>query len=326
MRGAGAGGGEEGERVERGRRGEEATGEPASLLVRVLSVLALPISVVYGVVLAYWVFHSPRRPLLRQPRDVGLPGVELRVPVGGHKFVHAWLCPGRLDHLVVVGHEIGMNKDTSLDHAKFLHEAGYSVCLFDHRNHGSSSFDGSCRRLSDRFTHDVTAVVRYLRTERGYASARLAVYGFSFSGFAVLYSLTQDDDRFVDAVICDSGPGADISPLFRRFLDKGQVSIPPVLREQPSRGVITSVVTFLGTAMVDAAWPPPGGDRYADVPILFLTGEQDCLVPSPSVDTLAAGYVRSEAYVLPNCGHLAGLRVEPEYRRIVLEFLKRALG
>ncbi|WKX70518.1 alpha/beta hydrolase [Streptomyces sp. XD-27] len=304
--------------------------EPArrtTLRSRVLSTAALPIAPLYGAALAYLAFHPRRKGRrLAHPRDYGLPGTELRIPFRAGKYVHAWLCPGAEDRVVVLGHSMGTDKSRSLGHAKFLHDAGYTVCLFDHRNHGASSQDPSCLGLADRFASDLTAVVAHLRGARGYGAARVAVYGFSFSGFSSLWALTHKGFS-VDALVCDSGPGHDVPPLFRKFLEADLLPMPGPLRTGPSREVVTGVLSALGTAMTGAQWPPPVTGTLAQVPLLFMSGERDAVVPPSSVDALAERFPQAETHVLPRAEHLLGLETDPEsYANVVLDFLKRSLG
>ncbi|MEK8171041.1 alpha/beta hydrolase [Streptomyces sp. M19] len=69
----------------------------------------------------------------------------------------------------MIGHSMGQTKARSLEHAKFLHDAGYTVALFDHRNHGSSSDDHALTGLGDRFANDIVEVVHHLRRRQGTA-------------------------------------------------------------------------------------------------------------------------------------------------------------
>ncbi|MET7765644.1 alpha/beta fold hydrolase [Streptomyces sp. NPDC005336] len=297
-----------------------------SLGARALSLAALPIAPLYGASLAYLAFHPRRRAQQEHPRDHGLPCTELKVPFAARKYVHAWLCPGATDKVVVLGHSMGAGKDHSLGHAKFLHDAGYTVCLFDHRNHGASSDDRALLGLGDRFASDVTAVVSHLRGRQGYASARIAVYGFSFSCFSSMWALTHDGFE-VDALVCDSGPGHDVPPLLRKFLEAEALPMPALLSGEPSRSVVTRTLCAVGPAMLRAHWPPPATGKFAKIPLLFMSGEHDAIVPPSSVDALAERYAQAETHVLPGAEHLLGLQTDPEaYARVVLDFLKRALG
>ncbi|WFB09328.1 alpha/beta fold hydrolase [Streptomyces sp. LX-29] len=301
----------------------------ATLRSRALSAAALPIAPLYGAALAYRAFHPRRRVVPAEaghPRDHGLPCTEVKVPFRAGRYVHAWLCPGSPERVVVLGHGMGASKVRSLEHAKFLHEAGYTVCLFDHRNHGASSQDASWRGLGDRFASDITAVVGHLRRVRGYGDARFAIYGFSFSCFSSMWALTHSGFE-VDAMVCDSGPGHDVPPLFRKFLEADELPMPGPLGGEPSRAVVTGVLCALGTAMIRAQWPPPVTGKFARIPLLFMSGERDAIVPPSSVDALAERFPQAETHVLPGAEHLLGLRADPEtYANVVLDFLKRALG
>ncbi|MFC0602036.1 alpha/beta hydrolase [Streptomyces palmae] len=298
----------------------------ATLTRQALSAVALPIAPLYGAALAYLAFHPRRGGQQGHPDDLGMPSTELRVPFRSGKYVHAWLCPGAEDRVVVIGHSMGGDKTRSLEHAKFLHQAGYTVCLFDHRNHGASSRDPSCVGLGDRFASDIISVVSHLRTACGYGGARFAVYGFSFSCFSSLWALTHEGFE-VDAVVCDSGPGHDVPPLFRKFLEAEALPLPSLLRTEPSRAVVTSVLCSVSNAMIGAEWPPPVAGPFAQVPLLVMSGERDAVVPPSSVDAFAERFPQAETHVLPNAEHLAGLRTDPAaYADVVLDFLKRALG
>lgn len=300
-----------------------------SLGDRAVSLAALPVAPLYGARLAYLAYHPRRSRERGHPRDFGLPSQELRIPFRSRKYIHAWLCPGATDRVVVLGHSLGLSKVRSLEHARFLHDAGYTVCLFDHRNHGQSSQDPSWRGLGDRFASDIVSVVTHLRTAGGYGGARVAVYGFSFSCFSSIWALTHRDFE-VDAIVCDSGPGHDVAPLLRNFLEAESLPLPGVLRGEPSRSVVTGVLCAVGPIMARASsaqWPPPATGKFARVPLLCMSGELDSVVPPSSVDAFAERFPQAETHVLPGAAHLLGLRTDPErYAHVVLDFLKRGLG
>ncbi|WP_432040525.1 alpha/beta hydrolase [Streptomyces cucumeris] len=304
----------------------QKSARPPSLAARALSAAVLPVAPLYGASLAYLAFHPRNRAQQANPGDHGLPYTELKIPFSPRKHVHAWLCPGATDRVVVLGHSLGTSKEHSLGHARFLHDAGYTVCLFDHRNHGASGDDRSILGLGDRFAGDVIAVVERLRERHGYATARIAVYGFAFSCFSAMWALTHDGFE-VDALVCDSGPGHDVAPLLRKFLEAEALPVPAPLSAEPSRSVVTRTLCTVGPAMVRAEWPPPVTGTFAKIPLLFMSGEHDAIVPPSSVDALAERYEQAETHVLPGAGHLLGLETDPEaYASVVLDFLERALG
>ncbi|WP_035304784.1 alpha/beta hydrolase [Actinokineospora inagensis] len=294
-------------------------------LRKLLSIAALPVAPFYGAFLAYAIYHPPRKKHHRTPETEGLDAEHLRVPLPGSGSLDVWLCRGATDRVVVVGHGIGLSKSASLRHAKFLHAAGYTVCLFDHRNHGSSSRDRAFWKLAHRFTTDVITVVNHVRSLPEYGSARVAVYGFSFSTFPVSYVPTQGGAD-VDAIICDSGPVLTISPLFRGFVHTGALPIPKALRYGPAGWALGRTFAALGTGMLQSPWPPPV-EPYAELPLLFLAGGDDSVVPAAGVSELAGRFPHAELTVLEGTEHLAGLKTHGEkYAAIVLDFLERALG
>ncbi|WKX70490.1 alpha/beta hydrolase [Streptomyces sp. XD-27] len=292
------------------------------------SAAALPVAPVYGAFLSYFAYHPPRKPYHRTPADLGLDSTDVRVPLdgGGRRGLHVWLCPGDPERVVVMGHGLGLSKSASLTQARLLNEAGYTVALFDHRNHGRSSGDRACWGMSERHTDDVIAVVRHMRSLEEYASARIAVYGFSISTFPSLYMLRKAADCPVDAVVFDSGPALDLQPLFRNFVAAGGLPVPGPLRTGVSGRVLGRVFSALATAMLQVSWPPPVSGAYEDTPMLFLAGDDDRIIPAAGVRALAERYPLAEVHVLAGAGHLAGVKTEPEtYAETVLGFLRRTL-
>ena len=290
---------------------------------RLLSTVAVPVAPLCAAALAYTIYHPPRRRQHRSPEE-WLNAEQIRVPIGGgRKHLDAWLCRGAADRVVVVGHGIGLSKSASLRHAEFLYQAGYTVCLFDHRNHGESSPDRAFWGLAARFTADVIAVVDHLRAMPEFADAWFALYGFSFSTFPVSYVPTRGGCR-VDAIICDSGPALEIEPLFRDFVRTDALPVPRALRAGPSAPVLARTFAALGTAMLQAPWPPRA-EPYADIPMLFLTGAEDSVVPAAGVAAFAELFPGSQLQVFPGTEHLAGLKARgSEYVEVVTTFLDRA--
>jgi uncharacterized protein len=291
------------------------------------SALALPVAPLYGAFLSYFIYHPPRRPYHKKPADLGLTSTDVTVPLGGRgRRLHVWLCPGDPDRVVVLGHGLGLSKSASLAHARLLNEAGYTVAMFDHRNHGKSSADRACWGMSERHTDDVVAVVGHLRGMAEYASARIAVYGFSISAFPSFYMLRRDGECPVDAVVFDSGPALELRPLFRNFLAAGGLPIPGPLRKGPSRKALEKVASTAAVAMLRVQWPPAAKGAYESTPMLFLAGESDTMIPAAGVRALAERYPLAEVHTLPDTEHLQGVKTHPEaYAETVLGFLGRTL-
>ena len=160
---------------------------PVPIGIRVAAVLATPLAPLFGLRVAYLVYHPPRPRRPRTPSAFGLNPTQLWITGSSPKArLHVWHCPGDPQRVMVVGHGLGLDKSHSLAQAQLLHRAGYTVVLFDFRNHGASFRDHGITRFSHRFNDDLVAVVDHVRAMPEHAHARVAVWGFSFSTFPVL--------------------------------------------------------------------------------------------------------------------------------------------
>jgi pimeloyl-ACP methyl ester carboxylesterase len=310
---------------------EEAVrrGRPVSIGTRVAAVLAAPLAPLFGLLVAYLVYHPPRQRRRRAPSAFGLHPTELWINVPpGRARLHAWHCPGDPQRVVVLGHGMGLEKSRSLAQAQLLHQAGYTVVLFDFRNHGASFRDHGLTRFSHRFNDDVVTVVDHVRAMPEHAHARIAVWGFSFSTFPVLDTLARLDGA-VQALICDSGPTRDLSVIVNSLPRSGLLPVPRVLQGAPARTLWQAVYQRLAMAILDppAEWPPAAQLGVSGTPMLFVVGDRDAVVPVDQVRAVARWYPRAEVLVVPGAGHLRAIKVDKDtYTATVLDFLARALS
>ncbi|MGO2037216.1 MAG: alpha/beta hydrolase [Brevibacterium sp.] len=224
--------------------------------------------------LACSLFHPPRKGHHRTPGDMGLPVDEAITHTPDGIQLHFWLIPGHGAGTAIVGHGIGLTKSSSLRQAGLLHELGYHVLMFDHRNHGLSGTDKSRRRLAERYSHDIAAAIAGA-TSIWPSSPRLIVWGFSFSAFPTLYSLRHADSP-IDGIICDSGPGFDIDAMLRDFLTGGHLPAPKLLNRLVRNSMIANAFATAAVAMLGAQWPPdPERSVSGITPMLFLAGSAD---------------------------------------------------
>jgi len=302
---------------------------PVAIGTRVAAVLEAPLAPLFGLVVAYLVYHPPRQRRRRAPSAFGLDPTELWITGSSAKGrLHAWHCPGDPQRVVVLGHGMGLDKSHSLAQAQLLHRAGYTVVLFDFRNHGASFRDHGLTRFSHRFNDDLVAVVDQMRAMPEHAEARIAVWGFSFSTFPVLDTLAQLDGA-VQAVICDSGPTRDLSVIINSLPRSGLLPVPQALRAAPARQLWQAVYQRLAMTILDppANWPPEAQQGVSGTPMLFVVGDRDAVAPVDQVRAVARRYPRAELLVVPGAGHLQAIKVDKHaYTAAVLDFLARALS
>ena len=302
---------------------------PVAIGTRVAAVLEAPLAPLFGLVVAYLVYHPPRQRRRRAPSAFGLDPTELWITGSSAKGrLHAWHCPGDPQRVVVLGHGMGLDKSHSLAQAQLLHRAGYTVVLFDFRNHGASFRDHGLTRFSHRFNDDLVAVVDQMRAMPEHAEARIAVWGFSFSTFPVLDTLAQLDGA-VQAVLCDSGPTDDLSVIINSLPRSGLLPVPQALRAAPARQLWQAVYQRLAMTILDppANWPPEAQQGVSGTPMLFVVGDRDAVAPVDQVRAVARRYPRAELLVVPGAGHLRAIKVDKHaYTAAVLDFLARALS
>jgi uncharacterized protein len=301
----------------------------APLAMRVAALLATPLAPLYGLAVAWRLYHPPRPRRRRAPLAFGLDPTELWIGGSSAKGrLHAWHLPGDPDRVVVLGHGLGLDKSRSLAQAQLLHQAGYTVVLFDFRNHGASFHDHALTRFSHRFNDDLVAVVDHVRAIPEHAHARIAVWGFSFSTFPVLDTLARLSGA-VQAVICDSGPTRDLPLIISSLPRSGLLPVPQVLQAAPARALWQAVYRQLATAMLDppADWPPAAQQSVSATPMLLVVGDRDPVTPVDQVRAVARRYPHAEVLVVPGAEHLHAIKVDKDaYTATVLDFLTRALS
>jgi pimeloyl-ACP methyl ester carboxylesterase len=282
----------------------------------------------FGAWMSYAVCHPPRRRERGSPAKAGLDARELWIEVTPGRRLHAWLFPGDPERVIVLGHGIGQDKSRSLPHAQFMNEAGYTVVLFDFRNHGKSFKDRGATGYNRRFTSDVVAVVNHLRAMPEYAGARIALYGLSFSTFSMLYAPTRLDGG-VAGIICDCGPTQDPTLPGRMLVRSGALPLPGVLRGQPARSILEAVYGrfFRITVGAPRDWPPPAQRTGYDAEMLFIAGDEDFVMAPEQQRSIAEPYPNATVLAIPGAGHMTTmLKGHDRYVTGVLSFLERALG
>ncbi|MFF4500672.1 alpha/beta hydrolase [Streptomyces sp. NPDC001401] len=293
---------------------------------KLLAVCAAPLVATRA---AYAAFHPPPPTGRRRPDQFGLRAEEITIAVAPSGIrLSGWLCRGDPGRVVLLGHGLGLEKSRSLPYARFLHQAGYTVLLFDFRNHGDSSRDRSFGGFDRRFAEDAVAAAAHVRSLPEFAGARLVLYGFSLSSFAMLRSLA-DLDGTVDALVCDSGPACDPPAVSPNLLRTGLLPVPEAMRAGPARPVVERVFRLLNHLTMGRSgnWPPaPGSPVYATTPMLFIAGGTDPVVPAEEIVRLARPYPRAETLVVPGARHLRAMWTDKErYTSTVLDFLNRCL-
>ncbi len=281
-----------------------------------------PLSAMLGKQLAHRLFDPPRKKHHRTPAQFNLPCAAQTTATSDGVKLHLWLMPSTGVGIVAVGHGTGLTKSASLRHAALLHDLGYHVILFDHRNHGLSGTDPARDNLAERYSADIEACLGVAEATWPEAG-RPIVWGFSFSTFPTLYSLRRPTNTPIRAIICDSGPGYDLRHVLTSFLSGGGPPGPSVMNRLAQRPAVAHSFATTAIDMLAATWPPvPTTPITATTPMLFLTGSSDHIIEPGQVMAVASLY--PHATVAEHSGHhLRGITEAPDtYKEAVAGFLR----
>ena len=219
---------------------------------------------------------------------------------------------GERRKLAVICHGQTANRYAALKYADLFYRAGFSALIYDERYFGESG--GECCTLGQEESRDLAAILAFAR-ERFGQDCLIAVHGESMGAATALLALRYTS---VDLVVADC-PFADSEELFGQWL-RARLPIPP--------GLILPYFERLALRRFGyrvGETSPIAAVRGAEVPILFMHGEADSLIPcGHSRELLAACRDgRSALRLFPGADHAQSILSDrSRYEALVLEFLK----
>jgi len=196
-------------------------------------VFVLGVGLVSGIIIFLtWIFFRywclPKRvPSSRSPSDYDLECETIHFPSQGIQL-NGWFIPPLQAKVpapvVALMHGWSHNAGRMLDIAKWIHQDGFAVLLYDGRGHGDSSSDGPSYVL--KFSQDIIAAVEYLEKRSDVDSRRIGVIGHSIGGAGAILSAAMD--KRIAAVVSISA-FSDPNVLTRDTLRRVHVPIWPFL-------------------------------------------------------------------------------------------------
>jgi pimeloyl-ACP methyl ester carboxylesterase len=280
----------------------------AVLIAILLAWLAAPVARAYLLVVGHP--SAVRPPAGLTVEDITFGPVEARLA--------GWLVrtkPGA--PAVVLAHGFKTSREEMVPWARFLHDAGYNVLLFDTRACGQSG--GATVGLGAIEAQNIELAAR--SAKGAFGTSRIGVLGISLSAGAAI--LAAADDLEISAVVADSAwTDQDLQLSRLSFIPVGTLRIP-----LPPLGV-PAVNAMAGTDVTKAR-PIDAIARIAPRP-LFLIHSADDENATTTVDGArrlfdAAGEPK-QIWIAPRGGHVGAIDAFPdEYRSRVLAFLEGAL-
>lgn len=214
---------------------------------------------------------APERvPEQSTPSDLGLDCIEVRFPTANNKMLFGWFVPvsgkGKAPAVVVL-HGWGGNAGMMLPLAEPLHQAGFSMLLFDARCHGRSDED-SFTSLP-RFAEDLDSAVDWLRCRPDIDPQRIAVLGHSVgAGAALLVAARSNGIAAVVSLAAFAHPVA----MMRRWFAVKRIPYLPL-----GWLILRYIEKVIGHRFDDIA--PTTSIRKLRCPTLLIHGDADETVP-----------------------------------------------
>lgn len=197
----------------------------------------------------------------------------------GEERIRGWWIPapkeeGGSSPVLVLAHGWGSNRSRMLRYADPLHQAGYTLLLYDARSHGDSDSIPAPSALM--FRDDVTAAVKYARS-RVSADQRIGVLGHSLGGLGAILALFGDAP--IDAVATDSTP-VRLSTMVRAELERRKVPRFPLVHLIPSIWLRRAQVLRQEYRRMDAV----EAIKQSPVPVMIIHSHQDSFIPPSEME------------------------------------------
>ena len=218
---------------------------------------------------------APREPIVQSLTQHGITGQTIHIPTQRNKMLTGWLLPGKPQQgLIIITHGWGANRELMLPLARPLHAAGFSVIVFDARNHGSSDSDNFSSM--PRFAEDIEAVLRWSQTQSQLKTERIALIGHSVGAAATLLAASRRRDI---AAVVSLAAFAHPDGMMRRWLAAKGLPFFPL-----GWYVLNYVQWVIGHRFDKIA--PINTIQTIRCPILIMHGSDDTTIPPDDAQAL----------------------------------------
>ena len=207
----------------------------------------------------------------------------------------------------------------------------YRCVTIDHRGFGYSK-DLPNKPGRQSFVADLEGLLDRLKVDR------VSLVGQSMGGLTVLGFASKHPER-VSALILSDTTGGYTNPEIDRLraANKNPRSAfaPGYAQREPAMAFLYREISSLTmddapqTANGAAAAPPPAAPTdikplvAKKVPVLFIVGEQDQLIPPAAIEAMHREVPGSELAKVPGTGHSVYFEKPAEYNRLISDFLGR---
>jgi len=209
---------------------------------------------------------------------------------------------------VILSHGISNNHVTMLSHVEFFRKKNYDVLLIDQRGHGNSSPTISTYGFKE--TKDISQWMKYLKS-LGYDN--IGIMGHSMGASIAL--LTCAEVIKPNFIISESG----YSNLHELVAFQIRAKKMPPLIFVNTVSLVCKIFNNFWLSDIDVL----DSIRNTKVPILFIHGERDSLIPC-YMSKRMANATNSKLFIFKNCEHSIFKNIEyslSEYENLISGFL-----
>lgn len=195
--------------------------------------------------------------------------------------------------VIIISHGITWSLCGSIKYVELFLKKGFSILIYDHRNHGKSGGKDTSFGYYEKF--DLKACTDWIINKLG-NDIVIGLLGESMGAGTVLQNIAIDSR--IGFCISDCGY-SDINTLFKYHLEKDfKIKRLPIVE-------VTSFITKLRTGWGFKDVCPIKSISKIDTPILFMHGGADDFVPTwMSKEMYKAKKGFKDIYIAPNAAHV----------------------
>jgi fermentation-respiration switch protein FrsA (DUF1100 family) len=233
-------------------------------------------------------FFYPDAVRYTAPEQFGLRAEDVTLASADGTRLHAWFLPasGMAKGTVLHLHGNAANVTNHLPLVAWMPARGYNVLMLDYRGFGRSEGKPSLDGIVD----DALAALAYLRARPGVDPDRIIVFGQSLGGATALRLLARDA-RGVRLAIIDSS-----FPSYRG-----------IARDATAGSALGPVAALAASTLPGPEKDPVAALKSVRVPLIFIHGTRDAVIPHANSDALHAAALGSELWKIPDADHISAL-------------------